>query len=179
MSAPDRRKEPTDEELVARLVGGDRSAGDSLVRRHSGLVARAVRLAGASPEDVEDMVQDIFMRAFRKAGRYHASKGRFTAWLATVARNDTLNHLRRRRTATVSLDEALLAAGMTSDHGAEITISLMEAISNLKEPAQSVARLRLLEGKSFAAIGRSLHHPTETVKTIYYRNIDKLRKAIR
>jgi RNA polymerase sigma-70 factor (ECF subfamily) len=179
MSAPDRRKEPTDEELVARLVDGDRDAGDALVRRHSGLVARTVRQSGASPEDVEDMVQDIFLRAFRKAGRYRSSKGRFIAWLATVARNDTLNHLRRRRASTVSLDEALLSAGMTSDAGSEVTIALMEAISNLKEPAQSVARLRLLEGKSFAAIGRTLRHPTETVKTIYYRNIDKLRKAIR
>ena len=79
----------------------------------------------------------------------------------------------------VTLDEALISAGMTSTHGSEITMSLMEAISLLKEPAQSVARLRLLEGKTFAAIGRALRQPTETVKTIYYRNIDKLRRAIR
>lgn len=178
MSA-DRPKEPTDEELVARLVAGDRSAGDALVRRHSGLVAKAVRQAGADPEDVEDMVQDIFIRAFRKANCYLSSKGRFISWLATVARNDTLNHLRRRRETTVSIDEALVSAGMTSDHGSEITMALMEAISLLKEPAQTVARLRLLEGKSFAAIGRATRQPTETVKTIYYRNIEKLRKAIR
>jgi len=179
MSAPQRPKEPTDEELVESLVAGDRSAGDSIIRRHSGLVANIVRQAGADPEDVEDMVQDIFLRAFRKAVRYRASKGRFTSWLATVARNDALNHLRRRRTATVSLDESLLAAGMTPAGGNEITMALMEAISLLKEPAQTVARLRLLEGKSFAAIGRATNHPTETVKTIYYRNIEKLRRAIR
>src|SRR5262245_14298998 len=101
MSAPQRPKEPTDEELVERLVAGDRSAGDSIIRRHSGLVAKAVRQAGAESKDVEDVVQDIFLRAFRKAIRYKASKGRFTSWLATVARNDALNHLRRRRTATV------------------------------------------------------------------------------
>jgi RNA polymerase sigma-70 factor (ECF subfamily) len=178
MSA-ERPREPTDEELVARLVAGDRSAGDALVRRHSGLVAKAVRQAGADPEDVEDMVQDIFIRAFRKANRYRPSKGRFISWLATVARNDTLNHLRRRKSFTVSLDEALVSAGMTSDHGSEITMALMEAISLLKEPAQAIARLRLLEGKSFAAIGRATGQPTETVKTIYYRNIEKLRKSIR
>jgi DNA-directed RNA polymerase specialized sigma24 family protein len=39
--------------------------------------------------------------------------------------------------------------------------------------------MRLLEGKSFAAIGRAMRQPTETVKTIYYRNIDQLRRAIR
>jgi RNA polymerase sigma-70 factor (ECF subfamily) len=176
MSAP---KDPTDEELVARLVAGDRSAGDALVRRHSGLVAKTVRQAGADPEDVEDMVQDIFLRAFRKANRYQSSKGRFTSWLATVARNDTLNHLRRRKASTVTLDEALISAGMTAMHGAEITMSLMEAISQLKEPAQAISRMRLLEGKSFAAIGRAMRQPTETVKTIYYRNIDQLRRAIR
>jgi len=179
MPAPERPKDLSDEELIERLLAGDRTAGDVLMKRHSGLVAKTVRQAGADPEDVEDMVQDIFMRAFRKAGRYRASKGRFIAWLATVARNDALNHLRRRRAATVSLDEALLSAGMTSDHGAEITMSLMEAIGQLKGPAQAIARLRLLEGKSFAAIGRATNHPTETVKTIYYRNIEKLRRAIR
>jgi len=179
MSAPERPVEPTDEELVARLVEGDRSAGDIIVRRHSGLVAKTVRSAGADPKDVEDMVQDIFFRAFRKASRYRPSKGRFTSWLATVARNDVLNHLRRRRTATVTLDEALFAAGMTPHGGSEITMALMEAIGQLKEPAQTIARLRLLEGKSFAAIGRATDRPTETVKTIYYRNIEKLRRAIR
>lgn len=179
MPAPDRRKEPSDEELVERLVAGDRSAGDALMRRHSGLVAKTVRQAGANPEDVEDMVQDIFFRAFRKAARYHPSKGRFTSWLATVARNDTLNHMRRRRTSTVSLDEALYSAGMSSEGGSEITMALMEAISTLKEPAQTISRMRLLEGKSFVAIGRATGHPTETVKTVYYRNIEKLRKAIR
>jgi len=179
MSAPDRSKEPSDEELVERLVAGDRSAGDALIRRHSGLVAKTVRQSGVGPGDVEDMVQDIFIRAFRKVGSYRSSKGRFISWLATVARNDTLNHLRRRRTTTVSLDEALLGAGMTPDHGAEITMSLMEAIGKLKGSAQEIARLRLLEGKSFAAIGRATGQPTETVKTIYYRNIEKLRRAIR
>lgn len=176
---PERTPEPTDEALVERLVAGDRSAGDALVRRHAGLVAKTVRAAGADPEDVEDMVQDIFFRAFRKASRYRSTKGRFTAWLATVARNDVLNHLRRRRAVTVTLDESLLVAGMTPDAGSEITMALMEAIGKLKEPAQTIARLRLLEGKSFAAIGRATEHPTETVKTIYYRNIDKLRRAIR
>ena len=179
MSVPERPVGPADEDLVARLVAGDRAAGDVLVRRHSGLVAKIVRQAGAYPEDVEDMVQDIFLRAFRKASRYQSTKGRFTAWLATVARHDALNHLRRRRASTVTLDETLLAAGMTPDAGAEITMALMEAISLLKEPAQSISRLRLLEGKSFAAIGRAMGQPTETVKTIYYRNLDKLRKAVR
>jgi RNA polymerase sigma-70 factor (ECF subfamily) len=179
MSAPDRAKQPTDEELVARLVAGDRSAGDTLVRRHSGLVAKTVRQAGADPKDVEDMVQDIFLRAFRKASRYRPSKGRFISWLVTVARNDTLNHFRRRHATTVTLDEALLSVGMTSEGGAELTISLMEAISRLKEPAQTICRLRLLEGKSFAAIGRTTNQPTETVKTIYYRNLETLRRAIR
>lgn len=179
MPAPERSKEPSDEDLVARLLAGDRSAGDMIIRRHSGLVAKTVRQAGANPEDVEDMVQDIFLRAFRKAGRYRSSKGRFTSWLATVARNDVLNHLRRRKTATVTLDETLLVAGMTSEAGSEVTMSLMEAISQLKEPAQTIARLRLLEGKSFAAVGRATGQPTETVKTIYYRNIEKLRRAVR
>ncbi|HTF57779.1 MAG TPA: sigma-70 family RNA polymerase sigma factor [Planctomycetota bacterium] len=179
MPAPERPAEPSDEELVARLVAGDRSAGDLLVRRHYKLVAKAVRDVGAEEQSVEDMVQDIFLRAFRKASRYQASLGRFTAWLATVARHDALNHLRRRRAATVSLDETLLAAGTTSEAGTEITIALMEAIGRLKEPGQTIARLRLLEGKSFAQIGRATNHPTETVKTIYYRNIEKLRKAIR
>ena len=179
MAVPDDTREPTDEELVARLVGGDRSAGDLLVRRHYKLVAKTVLDAGADRQSVEDMVQDIFLRAFRKASRYRSSLGRFTAWLTTVARHDAINHLRRQRKGTVRLEESLLEAGLGSEAGSEVTMSLMEAIGQLKEPASTIARMRILEGKSFAQIGRATKQPTETVKTVYYRNIEKLRKAIR
>ena len=179
MAVPDDSRDVSDEELVARLVDGDRSAGDQLVRRHYKLVAKTVLEAGAEPQSVEDMVQDIFLRAFRKASRYRASLGRFTEWLATVARNDAINHLRRRHATPVSLDESLLEAALDPDAGSEVTMALMEAIGQLKEPARTIARMRILEGKSFAQIGRATQHPTETVKTIYYRNIEKLRKAIR
>jgi RNA polymerase sigma-70 factor (ECF subfamily) len=179
MAAPDDRREPSDEELVARLVGGDRSAGDLLVRRHYPLVAKTVREVGADAQAVEDIVQDIFLRAFRKASHYRPSLGRFTSWLVTVARHDALNHLRRRHAATVSLDETLLEAGRRSDAGSEVTMALMDAIGQLKEPARTIARMRIVEGKSFAQIGRATKHPTETVKTVYYRNVEKLRKAIR
>jgi len=57
----------TDEQLIELLKKGDRKAGDTLVMRHNRLVARAVYEVVRDLAAVEDLIQEIFMKAFRKA----------------------------------------------------------------------------------------------------------------
>lgn len=97
-----------DEALVAAARGGDRSAADELARRHLPMVYRLVRQAMADDPAVDDVVQDIMMRAL---GRLPAlrSPGSFRPWLAAVAVRQIGSHQARRNHAarrTVPLDAA-------------------------------------------------------------------------
>ena len=87
----------TDEQVVARLKRGNRKAGDALVQRHNRLVARAVYDVVRDLAAVEDLIQEIFMKAFRKIALYNPEMGRFTVWLTTVARHEAINHIRKMK----------------------------------------------------------------------------------
>src|SRR5262250_1728086 len=77
----------TDEQLIELLKKGDRKAGDALV-------------------------QEIFMKAFRKVNLYDPEQGKFTVWLTTVARHEAINHLRRmKRSRHVSLEDTAPEGG--------------------------------------------------------------------
>ena len=60
---------PTDAALVAAYRNGDQRAATELVGRHAGPVGRFLYASGASSSDVDDLVQDTFFRAFRRARR--------------------------------------------------------------------------------------------------------------
>lgn len=178
-------EELKDEELVARLVDGERAAGDLLVKRHFRLVAKAVHDVTGDLQVVEDLIQEIFFKAFRKAHLYKPELGKFTSWLVTVSRNEALNHLRhKRRTAHVSLEETDPEGGFSPGESPsrqvskkEVSGKILDRINRLPEPARTILKLRIMDGRSFDQIARSLKQPVDTVKTIFYRNTEAIRKT--
>src|ERR1043166_6439293 len=89
----------TDEQLIELLKKRDRKAGDPLAQRPNRLVARAVYEVVRDLTAVEDLIQEIFMKAFRKVNLYNPEQGKFTVWLTTVARHQPINHLRRMKSS--------------------------------------------------------------------------------
>ena len=176
----------TDEQLVQRLKKGDRTAGDAIVGRHNRLVARAVYEVVKDLAAVEDLIQEIFMKAFRKIDLYDPAQGKFTVWLTTVARNEAINHLRRmKRSRHVSLDDTAPEGGFAPIDRPSQQASkketwgrVIEAIHALPEPARTILVKRILESKPFDQIAKLLKQPVDTVKTIYYRNTESLRKRL-
>ena len=176
----------TDEQLVVRLKKGDRLAGDAIVGRHNRLVARAVYEVVKDLAAVEDLIQEIFMKAFRKIHLYDPAQGKFTVWLTTVARHEAINHLRRlKRSRHVSLDDTAPEGGFSPIERPSQMASkketwgkVIEAIHKLPEPARTILIKRILESKPFDQIAKLLKQPVDTVKTIYYRNTEGLRKRL-
>lgn len=174
---------PSDEELVERLKKGDREAGNLIVKRHHRLVAKAIYEVTNDLGVVEDLMQDIFFKAFNKAALYDPAKGKFTSWLVTVSRNEALNYLRkRRRSPHVSIEDTNPEGGFAPMDSPsrqvskrEVSGKLLEAINALKEPARTILKQRILQGKSFDQIARALKQPVDTVKTIFYRNTEAIR----
>ncbi len=85
-----------DGELVARILQGDQRAFEVLVQRYSPLVLRVVRGVLARSADVEDIAQEVFLRAYRSLGQIEAGS-RLAPWLVRIAVNLCYDHLRRLR----------------------------------------------------------------------------------
>jgi RNA polymerase sigma-70 factor (ECF subfamily) len=176
----------TDEQLVLKLKKGDRTAGDSIVGRHNRLVARAVYEVVKDLAAVEDLIQEIFMKAFRKIHLYNPEMGKFTVWLTTVARHEAINHLRRlKRSRHVSLEDTSPEGGFSPIERPSQQVSkketwgkVIDAIHRLPDPAKTILIKRILESKPFDHIAKLLKQPVDTVKTIYYRNTESLRKKL-
>src|SRR5438477_7700277 len=89
---------PTDAALIAAWQGGDEQAAAELVRRHARALARFLAGAGAPEADLDDVVQETFIRAFRAVGTFRG-QCRFRTWLRT---SDAAIQPLRRASASVA-----------------------------------------------------------------------------
>src|SRR5688500_7791673 len=85
-----------DEELMQRLVYRDLWAFRALYDRYGSLVYSAALRVLRDPQVAEDMVQEIFLRIWRKPDSYVAQRGRFATWLTSVTRNRAVDEIRSR-----------------------------------------------------------------------------------
>ena len=85
-----------DEELMERLYFRDLQAFCALYQRHGNLVYSASLRVVRDTQIAEDMVQEIFLRIWRKPDAYVAQRGRFLTWLTSVTRNRAVDEVRSR-----------------------------------------------------------------------------------
>ena len=87
---------PTDAELIGSVRAGDRQAAEVLFRRHHTMVAGLAFRLLAGDADVDDLVQDTFVEAFRSLARLDNPQA-FGAWIASIVVRIGAKRLRRRR----------------------------------------------------------------------------------
>ena len=94
-----------DEELVARSQSGDSTAFDALVVKYSPRLYALVYNMTANHEDTNDMLQDVWAKAYRSIGGFRG-KSKLSTWLHSIATNTTINFLKKRgHRRTLSLDD--------------------------------------------------------------------------
>lgn len=84
-----------DEDLLAKVAGGDAAAYRTLVDRHADRILALCRRILPSRADAEDATQEVFLTVWQKAGEYRPMGARFTTWLYRVAVNRALKHKER------------------------------------------------------------------------------------
>ncbi|MFZ2055499.1 MAG: sigma-70 family RNA polymerase sigma factor [Candidatus Aminicenantales bacterium] len=105
----DTTREPqnrTDEELAAQTAAGSRAAFEELVSRYSPRLFYFLRSRSESDEDIEDLMQETFLRVFRHIDRYDP-KWKFSTWLYTLAVRLAISRHRAKKTNTLPLDPEL------------------------------------------------------------------------
>jgi RNA polymerase sigma-70 factor, ECF subfamily len=171
-----------DAELVRRSLSGDQKACRDLVLRYQRQVYSVLMRVVRSPQDAEDLTQDTFVRMFRALDRYDPERP-FTAWLFTIATRLGIDHLRRRRVKTVSLNVS--EPGSTEErtidvedpglHPDEVTshaeeeVRARDLIDSLPEHYRIVVVLRHQQDLSYEEIAEALNMPLGTVKARIHR----------
>jgi RNA polymerase sigma factor (sigma-70 family) len=165
-----------DTTLLWRFVQGERDAFESLFRQFEGEVFRWVLRIVRDPSAAEDVVVEVFWRAYRARARFDVSRP-LGAWLRRIATNAALDHLRRSRgrAGWQALDEEVAA---TEDPDRAVRECVFLAFRKLPPKLQVVAILALVEERSHVEIADALGLPVGTVKSRVFRATRLLRTEL-
>jgi len=175
----------TDEEIVARVVAGDRRMFEALMRRHNVRVFRAARAITGDDHEAEDVMQDAYVRAFEHLGEFRG-EARFSTWLTRIAVHEALARVRRGRrfhSIDAESDEHSLHSPSAENpeqkaSDVEMRRVLGSAIDVLPVEFRLVFVLRMIEGMSGAETADCLGISEETVKTRLFRARTRLQQAM-
>jgi RNA polymerase sigma-70 factor (ECF subfamily) len=182
---------PSDEEIVEQVRGGQTAAYEILMRRHNQRVYRAVRAILGDQAEVEDVMQDAYLAAYRHLGSF-AGRARFSTWLVRIAVNCAVDRFRQsgRFVAFDPTQEDALAReiGVAAHDGErdpeqqagdrELVGRLESAIARLPPVYRVAYVLREVEELSPADAAECLGIPEATVKTRVHRARLLLREAL-
>ncbi|MBQ9558936.1 MAG: sigma-70 family RNA polymerase sigma factor [Bacteroidaceae bacterium] len=172
-----------DDAIIRRVLQGRTEEFRFLVRRHSADVVSFVGRMIPRAEDVEEVVQDTFVAAYRSLASYEAGRASFSTWLSRIAYYTALHWFRDRREATIYLEdnEALLArisdeeADRLWEEAPENEAERLDmALMQLKAGERMLVHLFYYEGKSLAEIGYILGVEPGTLATRLCRIRKKL-----
>jgi len=168
-----------DETLVARAQRGDAPAFDELVNRYKQRLYATVYHMTSNHEDANDLVQDAFIKAYRRLSSFRGHSSFYT-WVYRIAVNQTLNFLKRGRKRTnFSLDD--LDSGIHTDPDfvelmshdtprrevglSELQLRLNDALQKLSEPHRAVVVLHDVQGMTHADIAKAIQCSEGTVRS--------------
>ena len=170
-----------DVRLAAMCRTGDLGAFEELYRRHSGrLYGVAYRMLGHA-DDADDMLQEIFLLAFRKIGSYQGDSSLGT-WLYRLGVNACLDRLRskarRNEQQTDALDADWPAASSARGIGIVHRLDLERAIQTLPEGCRAAFLLHDVEGFEHKEIAALLGIAEGTSKSQVHKARSRLRRAL-
>ena len=179
----------TDEELVARSIGGDADSFNELILRwERPIYALAYRTIGRE-EDARDVCQETFLRAFRALPGFRG-QAKFSSWLYRIALNLCRDWIRRERRAPLvpppeDGDLMELAAAAEPAESIEDLVarkdlarSVERAMALLPEEQRTAIVLKEFHGLTFQEIADLVGCPLSTVKTRLYQGLTVLRREL-
>ena len=176
-------------ELLARVGKGDAQAFAQCYEQSSSvLFTLALRILN-NHDEASELLQDVYIEAWRKAGSFDPKRGSPMAWLITLTRSRAIDRLRasasRGRNLTDSIDEtsddlrSVLPDPFDTHALEELRMLVMEAFKDLPAPQQEAIELAFYGGLTHAEIAAKLDKPIGTVKTRIKLGMNKLRYALR
>ena len=159
-------------DVIQRAQAGDMDAFEILYREHSPRVfALCLRLCGGTRLEASELMQDVFIRAWRGIGSFRGDSA-FSSWLHRLTVNAMLEAARseKRRTARVlPMEDPGTIGAIALSESPDIQMDLERAIAKLPEGARAAFVLHEIEGYKHEEIAAQLGIATGTVKAQLHR----------
>jgi RNA polymerase sigma-70 factor, ECF subfamily len=168
-----------DAALIARMRAGDQSAMADLYDRYSGVVYGVALRVLANTTAAEDVVQEVFLQLWRNPQAFDADRGRLAPWLAVIARNRAIDHLRKRPMED-NIDELPISTGidLEDDAARKLAIEKVRSVlTQLPQEQRKTLEMAFFEGMTHTEIAGKTGEPLGTVKTRIRTGLLALRKA--
>lgn len=164
--------------LEERFVAGDESALKEIFDEHGSLVLNICRRTVGA--DAEDVVQQVFVAAWKGRASFDVDKGSLPGWLTGIAKFKAVDHLRAKGRRPQSADrEVEDSASQSADVGRVADRMLLtHALSALPEERRRVVALAFFEDFTHQEISEHLAMPLGTVKSHVRRGLETLRTAL-
>ncbi len=176
----------SDEEVVARVLEGDLSLFEILMRRYNQRLFRVARGILADDAEAEDVMQDAYVRAFRELASFRG-EARFSTWLTRIACHEALARARKRRRLVPinppgggePPDPPSPASSPERElENRELQTVLRDAVEILPDPLRAVFCLREVEGLSTEEAADALGLTVENVRVRLHRAKRSLRQTL-
>jgi len=171
-----RMPERTAEVLLRQLAGGDADALAKFYDLYSGLVNGLALRILRDVADAEDVVQEVFVQAWRQASRFDPSRGSPEAWLCTMARTRALDRLRRRTSRREDAEEE--GPSLSTLPRNDEALAVRKALDGLSLDQRRALELAYYEGLTQTEIAERLAEPLGTIKTRIRTAMIRLREVL-
>jgi RNA polymerase sigma-70 factor (ECF subfamily) len=170
------------EPLIARCALGDRDAFRTLYERSSPHIYASLLRLLRRRDAAEDVLQEVFVAVWRRAGDYRADKGRPLTWLISIARYRALDILRRER-RVVPMDEDIDTVDESTTEERDIVDGrsanrLDACLEKLGPEQRQCVRLAYVDGLTHSDIAQQVSAPLGTVKSWLRRSLQALKQCM-
>ena len=181
----------SDLELIDAAIDGNQGAYSIIMERYKNSLGALIFKMVHNQEETKDLVQEAFIKAFNALESYNR-KYSFSTWLFKIASNNCIDHLRKKRLKTSSIDAPIATKDgevkqeipdMTfNPEGKVVQDELISGIDNaiaaLPEKYKDVINLRHKKDKSYEEIANQLDLPIGTIKARIFRAREMLKKSL-
>ena len=170
-----------DYDIIRQFIDGDKSAFQTLVKRHKEKVRNIIYLTMNNSALVDDIAQDVFITIYRNL-KHFRFESQFTTWLYRITVNKCKDYLRRMNVRRIfsPLDEGIEVSEHSSPiEDRDISKIVTEAISKLPVKLRMPLILKDIEGFSYQEIAETTNCEIGTVKSRIFRAREGLKKILR
>lgn len=157
-------------ELVAALVAGNTKALEKLYKSYSAALLGIITKTVKQEDAAEDILQETFLKIWNSIGQYDSSRGRLFTWMARLAKNKAIDHLRSRREINHLKNDDLAEFTIEVNQLYQIQynpefIGLKQLLMALTPEQTKILDLIYFQGYTQVEVAEMLHIPVGTIKT--------------
>lgn len=182
--------------IIERCLAGESDAWEEIVRGHNRRIYNICYRFTGSPDDAEDVTQEVFIKIYRTLSSYDSAKGAFTTWITTVTRNLLVDNYRRNKMERLSdsmdaptgsdedgltLGEQIADVGPSQDEQMQTLQTqkmVQQALLKVSPDLREALILRDLHDMDYRQIAAALRVPEGTVKSRINRGRTELARIL-